>query len=147
MAHWYEKSSDLLKFEKQCWLDVLHDFNNPQADLKFDYDCYKRFCVELTLPITVDDIHRIFQFHIVYMTGFPSKKNKCPASNLIRIYPMGTYNQNFHHLLRDQNGIPYVCQAEEVEGTEINGYTVAQHLLRWCTLYILYENRGVTLDV
>lgn len=149
MAYWYQKDKDLYEFEKNCYFQFMREYNHPDLKIGFAFDKKNRFVVNVSIPFKVapDIPWRTFKFHIVYEHDFPGRGADGLFGGSIRVYPLTKLKQGFHHLIPDSAvGPPYICQVKSVNSQEVNGYKVMTRVLRWITVYCIWERTGVDID-
>lgn len=151
MAYWYEKENgELLRFEKDCYLKFMKEYNNPDERLTFCFDKNHRFCVEIALPFKVapDAPWRTFKFHIVYEHDHPGRGTDGTFGGSIKVYPLTKLKPGFHHMISDSSmGAPFICQAREVRSEDVNGYKCMTRVLRWIEVYSIWERTGRDVDL
>lgn len=148
--YWYEKENgELLRFEKECYLQFMREYKHPDMRLSFMFDSMHRFCVEITLPFKMDPkaAWRKFKFHIVYEHDHPGRGSDGLFGGSIKVYPMTKLKPGFHHLINDSTmGLPYICQVRSANSQDVNGYKVMTRVCRWIDVYSVWEKTGVDLD-
>lgn len=148
--YWYEKENgSLLKFEKECYLQFMREYNHPNEKLAFSFDKQHRFCVDIEIPFKVapEQPWRTFKFHIVYDHDHPGRGADGLFGGSIKVYPLTRIKPGFHHMINDQSmGLPHICQVRTVNSEEVNGYKVMTRVLRWINVYCIWEKTGVDID-
>ncbi|MEY8428136.1 hypothetical protein AALA00_10555 [Lachnospiraceae bacterium 46-15] len=150
MSYWYEKENgELLRFEKECYLQFMREYNHRDVKLAFVFDKKNHFCVEITLPFKAapDAPWRAFKFHIVYEHDHPGRGSDGMFGGSIKVYPLTKLKPGFHHMIMDSSmGLPYICQVRTANSEEVNGYKVMTRVLRWIDVYCIWERTGVDID-
>lgn len=141
MAYWYEKDSgSLLRFEKECYLQFMRDYNHPDQRLTFFFDKQRRFCVDIALPFKAapEIPWRTFEFHIVYEHAYPFRLDET-----IKVFPMMQLKHEYHLVHDTVTGLPCLSLAYANQSAEVQGHIIIVRLLRWISAYSILEINSI----
>ena len=148
--YWYEKEPQMLKAEKDGYMQFIQEYGHEDADVFFDINADHKFVATVNLPYQMDknEPWRHFQFQVVYEHDHPRRGSDGMFGGSITVTPFTKTKDGFHHLLNANSapGLKKICQVRSTSSAEINSYIVMQRVLRFLIVYCVWEKTGVDVD-